>query len=270
MVENRRKDLQRKILQACYASSLVGVAGVTGFFYGAFNITVAHVIQIIIPTIIVLLFDGGMQFVINEKLLAKFFEWHSFEDSGDDLELSREAQVEMLRFPQRASTASLILWVISGAVVAILLYVFNSVFSPRQLVNMWIAISSGGILSLLFQYYFYKRIFRRECSDLMSVRTGLHTLEKISWLNIRTKWMISVLGILVVGMVFTGIMGGARATEGLMRRTAHLMDHIGQKVLDKEKAEAGNFSIKRYLDDSSKALDMELFVFNSKGELLYG
>lgn len=270
MNEDRRKYIRNRLLLACFASSIAGVMGVTGFFFTAFNVTMTHVKQIAWPTIIVLSLDGLAQYIANERLLEKFFLWIEKEEYKEDVEWTRASQLEMLDFPYKASGVSVALWIVSATVVALVMAVIQSAFSGWQLFTTALVIGCGGLISLLFQYNIYKRIFRKYCADLMSAETGLHREQTTTSLNIRTKYMLGVIVILSVGMIYVGFMGNSRAAMALKERTAQLIQATGRQALTMESANEPAEKIVSFLEEASKQLDQRAFIFDEQGNVIYG
>lgn len=270
MPAEQSKVLRNKLLIACYMASVVGLMGVVWFFFACFNMTMAHVKHILVPAVIVLGVDAYIQYVVNNRLLPSFFRWYESPKGVRSIELGRQAQREIVSFPHRSAAVSMVLWILSASAVALMLWVFGSAFSPRQLWTMIVAIGSGGFISLIFQYSFYKRIFRRYCADLIALQTGIHRELKTIIINLRRKWIFGALVMLAVGLIYAAFMGNNRAAEAIMHRTALLLKNAGVKALELAENTGDKKEVDDFLGQTSELLEQKIFIFNSEGKVVYG
>lgn len=270
MATNQAKVLRNKLLIACYMASVVGLTGVVWFFFASFNMTMAHVKHIILPAVIVLAVDAYVQYVVNNRLLPSFFKWYGISQGARPVELGRAAQLEIVRFPYRSAAVSMVLWILSASTVALLLWAFGSAYSPRQLWTMIVAIGSGGFISLVFQYSFYKRIFRRDCADLIALPTGIHKELRATIINLRRKWIFGALVMLAVGLIYSAFMGNNRAAEAIMHRTAILLKNAGIKAIEVAEGTGDKKEVDEFLLNTGGLLEQNIFIFNDEGKVVYG
>lgn len=270
MQVNQAKELRNRLLIACYMASVVGLTGVVWFFFASFNMTMAHVKHILLPAVIVLGVDAYIQYAVNNRLLPSFFKWYQLSAGARTLELGRQAQLEIVKFPSRSATVSMVLWILSASTVALMLWVFGSAYNPRQLCTMVVAIGSGGFISLIFQYSFYKRIFRRHCADLFALQTGIHRELKTVIINLRRKWIFGALVMLAVGLIYSAFMGNNRAAEAIMHRTALLLKNAGDKALELARPTGDKKEVDDFLSMTGRLLEQNIFVFNDEGKVVYG
>jgi|GEM_PF-734901 len=270
MSREQRIYIRNKLLLACFGSSIAGVVGAAGYFLTAFNVTMTHVVWIMIPTVVVLAADGIAQFIANDNYLRRVFLWIENEEYRSDVEWTRAAQLEMLHFPYKASVVSMTLWITSALFITLLMAILRSPFSAWQLFTIALVICCGGPMSLLFQFNIYKRIFRKYCSELMSAETGLHREQTTGKLDIRAKYLFGVIVILSVGMIYAGLMGNNRAAEALKMRAAQLILKAGKQVLLMESAHDSNEKITARLEETASQIEQEIFIFDERGEVVYG
>jgi len=275
MPGSRRKSVRNYLLRGCFLASIMGFIGVTWFFMGAFDVTVAHLRAMIIPAIFLLMIDAFVQFFANERLLGNFFKWIEEKDNEEGREpplpLARKAQVEVIKFPLYGTMVSMGLWFLTGFVLVLILLIASDVFGGRHLVTIFVSIIGGGAVSIVFQYYFYKVIFHRECPDLIGVQTGLLTeRENVRQISFSTKLLVSFLVLMTVGLVYTAMMAGNRARDALLKRQTQLLKPVAGQVMKMRSQKKSNREINAYLERMSYYLGEDVFLFDNEGRVIHG
>lgn len=274
MVGSRRKELRNYLLRGCFLASTLGLIAIIAFFTGAFEITVAHIKGIAGPILFMMACDSVVQFIANEKFLGNLFEWIDEKDGeggAPSIEKAFEAQAEMLRFPILGSGVSLGLWIASGLIGVSLIALTSSVFSARHLITILFAIICGGMVSVVFQYYFYKVIFHRFMADLSEVQSGiLDHPDKLIRIDFHTKLMVSIISLIAVSLLYSTIMGYNQAAAALQKRQVQLLLPIGREAAEMRANGKGQEEINRSLLKYTALLGQQIFLFSDTGEIVFG
>ena len=274
MPKSRRKDLRNALLGACFIASSLGSVAVIAFFVGAFDVTVAHVKAILLPTVLMLCMDAYLQFRGNERLLKNLFQWLDEKENSDlnpSMDLAGKAQEEMIKFPFSGSLLSICLWSVSGLIICLWAALTSDVFPARQLLLIFIAVAEGGLVSAIFQFYFYKILFRRKCGDLFAVLTDFAIHSKNTRLvSYSTKLLVTFVVLLIVGLTYAAIMGNNRAAGVLIEGEAQLMKPIAIHVENMRRQQNDTNTINQYLGQVSSYLSGDVFIFDKEGNILYG
>lgn len=220
-----------------------------------------------------LIFNGI--FVIGFEIFF-FYRWLSQTRAFDRLlqegpgseELGPQAllsQEELVRFPIRVSFLMMFLWIFCGVFLLItLLLPWGEIFFVWEAVFALIISVLGGFLSLVFQFYFARRIIRLNAKSILEYETGYHLSQsETGFFNLKYKIRLSFIPVIVSGLGVLVSLGFFQ-TSAIVQKTYIQELTRMKKVFQDSNPTLDQFQID--LNQTARLLGVNLFLVDDQGK----
>lgn len=265
-MERKSTKLILELLIWCYVASAVGILTAIAYITGALTVTMDLVFDLALPAILISAADALGQYYADMKLLRAVREYYDRKEAGEDVShLALAAQEEIRGFPLKGALVSLGLWLASAVFLPLWFTFIQSSphFVGREKLGFFVSLSLGSFLAFIFQYFYYKRILRKQCADIIKEPTGFHEKQKTGFLNIQAKLMVTFVTLILVIQLFAAFISTYTTGEAL---------RLGKEnnLIGIAKALGASYDKEALLISFAQAARSEIFILDPQGELVSG
>ena len=188
-------------------ASFVVVVSIIFLLVLSTSLSFAHFLKALPSLAFLTIFVSGFEWYFFDKWLKNTKEFDRLKaEAGDSDELGPQAllaQEELVHYPLRGAVLVFLLWCFCGAFLAgTLILPWGATFFLWEIIFVFVISILGGMVALVFHFYFFRIIVRREAKEILEYETGYHlSQQEVGFLNLKRKLRLSLLPIFFATLI---------------------------------------------------------------------
>jgi methyl-accepting chemotaxis protein len=261
------KIYKKAIITSAIASSSE-IAAIIVLLLISTELGFGHLVKATPSLLFVVIYVNLFEFVLFRRWLSQTRAYDKLEESGGSQDQlgpqALLAQEELVKLPTRIALLVCSLWISSALILFVSLMLgWGETFFLWELVFVAVITVLAGAVSLVFHYYFVRRIVRRDAQTILTFDTGYHLSQaEVGLFQIRRKLNLSFIPLIFTGLALVTALGFFQ-TAVIIRETYE--QQLRRLKNDFQESKSTLEQLQTEMNSFSKLMGANLFLVNDDG-----